>query len=162
MTSFPDAAVLTVSRPSDREVLVTRRFDAPLAAVYDAWSRADRFRLWWPPASSGVLLRSCEMDVRTGGGYRLAFGAAGQEGMVFHGRYLDVVPQARMVWTNEEDGAGPVTTVTFAPDGAGTLVTWHEAHPSRDGAEEACAGIEGMMPEQFAQLDAYLAGASRP
>ena len=81
--------VTTVERTSDREVVVTRSFDAPARLVFEAWSKPELFRRWWVPKSMGMTLRSCEMDVRTGGTYRLNFG----EGMDFFGRYLDVTPR---------------------------------------------------------------------
>ncbi len=64
----------TVQKKSEREVVVTRTFDAPARLVFDAWSKPELFKKWWVPRSMGMTLRSCEMDVRTGGKYRLAFG----------------------------------------------------------------------------------------
>ena len=61
----------TVERKSDREVVVTRTFDCPASLVYEAWTRADLFKQWWVPRSMGMTLRSCALDVRVGGGYRL-------------------------------------------------------------------------------------------
>ena len=90
----------TVERRSDREVVVTRTFDAPARLVFEAWSKPELFRQWWVPKSLGMTLHACEMDVRTGGTYRLSFG----EGMDFFGRYLEVTPPTRIVWTNEEGG----------------------------------------------------------
>src|SRR5688500_20038 len=82
-----------IERKGDRELVVTRTFDAPPATVYKAWSRAELFQRWWMPKSvTGVSLVSCELDVRTGGKYRLEFGAGGSETMAFYGKYLDVVP----------------------------------------------------------------------
>src|SRR6187455_3864445 len=99
----------TVERRSDRELVVTRSFDAPARLVFEAWSKPELFQRWWVPKSMGMELHSCEMDVRTGGTYRLNFG----DGMDFFGRYLDVTPPSRIVWTNEEGENGSVTTVTF-------------------------------------------------
>lgn len=61
----------TVEKKSEREVVVTRTFDAPARLVFEAWSKPELFRKWWVPRSMGMTLRSCEMDVRTGGKYRL-------------------------------------------------------------------------------------------
>src|SRR6476646_10323778 len=102
-----------VERRSERELLVTRTFDAPVRLVFDAWTKPELFKLWWAPKSSGVPLFSCEMDVRTGGGYRIAFGHDEAGSMAFFGKYLEVVPPSRLVWTNEESPDAPVTTVTF-------------------------------------------------
>ena len=71
----------SVERKSDREVVVTRSFDAPARLVFEAWSKPELFKRWWVPKSMGMTLHSCEMDVRTGGRYRLGFG----DGMDFFG-----------------------------------------------------------------------------
>jgi uncharacterized protein YndB with AHSA1/START domain len=104
----------------------------------------------------GVPLLSCEMDVRTGGGYRVAFGQEGSEPMEFFGKYLEVIPNARLVWTNEESQDAAVTTMTFEDKGDKTLLVLHELYPSKEALDEACAGMEGGMPEQFEQLDELL------
>ncbi|MGZ3197558.1 MAG: SRPBCC family protein [Croceibacterium sp.] len=147
-----------VERKGDRELVVTRVFDAPPGTVFEAWSRPDLFRQWWMPKSvTGVSLLSCEMDVRTGGKYRLEFGAGGQS-MTFYGKYLDVVPNARMVWTNDEGEEGAVTTVTFEERGGKTLLTFHELYPSSEALEEAMTGSAAGLPEQMDQLDELLSG----
>ena len=87
-----DAPRTTVQKTSDREVVVTRTFDAPARLVFEAWSRAELFERWWVPRSMGMTLRSCEMDVRTGGTYRLEFGEDPANTFAFFGTYLEVVP----------------------------------------------------------------------
>ena len=100
---------------------------------------------------------SCEMDVRVGGGYRIAFGhAASERPMLFFGRYIEVTPNSRLVWTNEESIDGAVTTVTFEEKNGKTLLVLHELHPSKDALDQTIAGMEGGMPEQFGQLDELL------
>ncbi|MGZ5791946.1 MAG: SRPBCC family protein [Croceibacterium sp.] len=147
-----------VERKGDRELVVTRVFDAPPGTVFEAWSRPDLFRQWWMPKSvTGVSLLSCEMDVRTGGKYRLELGAGGQS-MTFYGKYLDVVPNARMVWTNDEGEEGAVSTVTFEERGGKTLLTFHELYPSSEALEEAMTGSAAGLPEQMDQLDELLSG----
>ena len=128
----------TVQKTSDREVVVTRTFDAPARLVFEAWSTPELFRKWWVPRSMGMTLRSCEMDVRTGGTYRLVFGDDPANTMAFFGKYLDVVPDRRIVWTNEESGdAGSVTTVTFEERDGKTLLVLSELYPSREALDEA-------------------------
>jgi len=121
---------------------------------------------WWAPRSLGVPLLSCEMDVRAGGKYRLEFGHDASSTMAFFGRYVEVIPHSRLVWTNDEDGAGAVTTVTFEEKDGRTLLTYHKLYPSREALDEALAGMEGGMAEQFEQLDELLAslgaGERRP
>jgi uncharacterized protein YndB with AHSA1/START domain len=135
---------------------VTRTFDAPARLVFEAWTRPELFRQWWAPKSSPVPLLSCEMDARTGGGYRLAFGQDAANSMSFFGRYLDVSPPSRLVWTNEESADAAVTTVTFEENGGRTRLVLQELYPTQEALDEACAGMEGAMPEQFAQLDGLL------
>jgi uncharacterized protein YndB with AHSA1/START domain len=145
-----------VERRSERELVVTRTFDAPARLVFEAWTRPELFRQWWAPKSSPVPLLSCEMDARTGGGYRLAFGQDAANSMSFFGRYLDVSPPSRLVWTNEESADAAVTTVTFEENGGRTRLVLQELYPTQEALDEACAGMEGAMPEQFAQLDGLL------
>src|SRR5262245_22523052 len=149
----PMKNVTKVERKSDREVVVTRSFDAPAHLVFEAWSKPELFERWWVPKSMGMTLRSCEMDVRTGGTYRLGFG----DGMDFFGRYLEVTPPSRIVWTNEEGGEnGSVTTVTFAETDGKTLLVVSELFPSKEALEAEGAGAADAMYETFAQLDELL------
>jgi len=151
----------SVERKGDRELVVTRTFDAPPNIVYRAWSQPELFRRWWMPKSlSGVSLISCEMDVRTGGKYRLEFSFGDSKTMAFYGKYLEVVPEERIVWTNDEGEEGAITTVTFEAQGARTLVNFHELYPSSEALEEALQGSAAGLPEQLDQLDELLSGMS--
>lgn len=143
----------TVERTSDVEVVVTRTFDAPARIVFEAWSKPELFKKWWVPKSMGMTLHACEMDVRTGGKYRLNFG----EGMDFFGRYIEVTPPSRIVWTNEEGGEnGSVTTVTFEEKDGKTLLVMREIYPSKEALDEAGTGAADATQETFAQLDELL------
>jgi uncharacterized protein YndB with AHSA1/START domain len=143
----------TVERTSDREIVVTRTFDAPARLVFEAWSKPELFEKWWVPKSMGMRLRSCDMDVRTGGTYRLSFG----DGMDFFGRYIEVTPPSRIVWTNEEGGEnGSVTTVTFEEKDGRTLLVLRELYPSKEALDEAGTGAADALHETFAQLDEML------
>ena len=145
-------------RKSERELVVTRTFNGPARLVFEAWTRAELFRRWWVPKSFGLSLISCEMDVRVGGGYRLVFVHGASEPMAFHGKYLEVTPYSRLVWTNEEGGdAGQVTTVTFEEQAGKTLLVMHDLYPSKESLDEAIAsGSTSGMPETFEQLDELL------
>jgi uncharacterized protein YndB with AHSA1/START domain len=146
-----------VERVSDRELVVTRSFDAPARLVFAAWTTPALFMRWWAPKSSGLTILSCEMDVRTGGGYRLEFGhPASDQPMVFHGRYIEVVPDARLVWTNEEGPDGAVTTLTLEERNGVTHLTFRETYPTAEALNEAQQGMD-CMPEQFGQLETLLA-----
>ena len=148
----------TVQRTSDREVVVTRTVDAPARLVFEAWTRAELFRQWWVPKSMGMTLRSCELDVRVGGGYRLVFGDDPANTMAFFGTYLEVVPSSRLVWTNEESGdAGPVTTLTLDEKDGKTLIVLTERYPTKEALDAAGTGAADAMGETFEQLDELLA-----
>ena len=145
----------TVERKSDREFVVTRIFNGPVHIVFEAWTKPELFMRWWAPKSMGVPMLSCEMDVRTGGGYRVEFGHDPSEAWAFFGKYIEVVPNARLVWTNEESEDAAVTTVTFEEKGDKTLLVLHELYPSKEALEANAGGEEGL-PEQFEQLDELL------
>lgn len=146
-----------VERTSDREVTVRRTIDGPVHLVFEAWTNADLFRRWWVPKSFGVTLLACELDARTGGTYRLVFGHGGST-MDFFGRYLEVTPHARIVWTNEEGGdGGAVTTATFEEKDGKTFVVVRDLYPSKE-ALDAGAGAMAAMGETLQQLDELVAG----
>ena len=147
-----------VERKSDREMVVTRTFDAPVHIVFEAWSTPELFKTWWVPKSAGMTLESCDMDIRTGGSYRLVFRHPNfDQPMAFFGSYKEVTPNKRLQWTNEENDQGALTTVTFEEHGGKTHVTLHEIYPTTEALEEALAGSAEGLPEQFAQLDELLA-----
>jgi uncharacterized protein YndB with AHSA1/START domain len=148
----------TVERTSELDLVVTRSFDAPARIVFEAWTKPELFKQWWVPKSSGMTLLSCEMDVRVGGGYRLEFRhPAAEQPIAFFGKYIEVTPNARLAWTNEESADGAVTTVTFAEKAGKTLLTLHERYPTKEALDQSIEGMEGGMPEQFEQLDEMLA-----
>jgi uncharacterized protein YndB with AHSA1/START domain len=146
----------TVERKSERELVVTRTFNGPARIVYEAWTKPELLKLWWAPKSTGMSLVSCEADVRVGGSYRFEFGREASKPMAFFGSYIEVTPHSRLVWTNDESDDGAVTTVTFEEKDGKTLLVMHELYPSRKALDNAIAGMEGGMPETFAQLDELL------
>ena len=147
----------TSERRSDRELVITRAFDAPARLVFEAWTTPELFRQWWVPKSSGATLLSCAQDVRVGGSYRLEFAhPTAATPMAFFGRYVEVVPDARLVWTNEESADGAVTTVTFEEKDGKTLLVMSELYPSKQALDLAIEGMDGAMPETFEQLDEFL------
>jgi len=156
----------TIERKSDREVVVTRTFEAPARIVFQAWSKPELFRRWWLPKSMGMTLVSYEADIRTGGSYRLEISYQGSKPMAVFGKYLEVTPHSRLVWTNEESPDGPVTTVTLEEKGGKTLLVLSELHPSKAALDAAGTGALEAMPETFGQLDELaaelIAGAAPP
>jgi uncharacterized protein YndB with AHSA1/START domain len=149
----------TVERESERELVVTRLFDAPAHLVFEAWTKPELFKRWWIPKSFGITVISCEMDIRTGGSYRLVMGhPASEQPMAFFGRYIEVTPHSRLIWTNEEGGEdGAVTTVTLEEQGETTLVVLRDLYSSKAALDAAIAsGSTSGFGEQFEQLDALL------
>lgn len=150
----------TTERTSERELVVTRTFDAPARIVFEAWTKADLFKRWWVPKSCGLTMLSCELDVRVGGSYRLVFAVGGDasKSMAFFGKYLEVTPYSRFVWTNDEgEGEGAVTTVTLEEKGGKTLLTMRDLYPSKEALDEAIAsGSTSGTNETFEQLDELL------
>ena len=138
-----------MERASDRELVIRRVFRARPEKVFDAMTKPELLKRWWAPKSSGVSLLSCEADVRVGGRYRFEFGHEGSKTMAFFGRYIEVTPHSRIVWTNEESDGGAVTTVTFEEQDGKTLLVLHEVYPSQEALDGAIAGMEGGMAETF-------------
>ena len=157
----------TVERKSERELVVTRTINGPARLVFEAFSKPELFKRWWVPKSFGLSLLSCELDVRVGGTYRLVFSHKGSEPMAFHGRYIEVTPHSRLVWTNDEgDDGGAVTTVTLEEKGGKTRLLMHDLYPSKEALDAAIAsGSTSGMPESLEQLDelvvTVLAGSGR-
>jgi uncharacterized protein YndB with AHSA1/START domain len=145
-----------VERKSERELMITRTFNGPARIVYEAWTTPELLKRWWAPKSSGMTLLSCEADVRAGGSYRFEFGHGDTKRMAFFGKYIEVIPYARLVWTNEESAEGAVTTLTFEETAGKTLLTLRELYPSKEALDGAMAGMEGGMSETFGQLDELL------
>jgi uncharacterized protein YndB with AHSA1/START domain len=149
----------TTERTSGREVVTTRSFNGPARIVFEAWTRPELLMRWWAPKSLGISFISCEIDARTGGSYRFVFGhSASEQPMAFFGRYIEVTPPSRLVWTNEEGGeGGAITTVTFEESDGETLVVMHDLYPSKEALDEAIASESmGDYSETFTQLDELL------
>jgi uncharacterized protein YndB with AHSA1/START domain len=141
-------------------MVVTRIVNGPARIVFEAFTKSELFKRWWVPKSFGLSLLSCELDVRVGGTYRLVFSHDGSE-MAFFGSYIEVVPNSRLVWTNEEGGdGGAVTTVTFEEKAGKTLLVMHDLYRSKEALE--ASGNTDAMSETLDQLEALVAtlGAS--
>jgi uncharacterized protein YndB with AHSA1/START domain len=148
----------TVERTSERELVVTRTINGPARIVFEAWTKPELLKRWWVPKSIGVTLISCETDVRVGGQYRFVFGHGDSPPMAFFGRYVEVTPHSRLVWSNDEaEDGGPVTTLTLQEKAGKTLMVLHELYPSKEALDAAMAsGEKSCMGETFDQLDELL------
>lgn len=148
-----------VTRRSGRELVITRTFDGPAHLVFKAWTTPELLMRWWAPKSFGITFISCEADVRTGGTYRFVFGHPDlDQPMAFFGKYIEVIPNSRIVWTNEESEEGSVTTITLTEKDGKTHLVLSDLYPSKDALDAALAsGSTGAYPEQFEELDVLLA-----
>jgi len=144
-----------VERKSDRELVAMRTVNGPARIVFEAFSKPELFRRWWVPKAFAPSLLSCELDVRVGGTYRLVFSHEGSEPMAFFGRYIEVTPHSRLVWTNDEgEDGGAVTTVTLEEKGGKTLLVVSDLYPSKQALDAAIASeATGALPETLEQLD---------
>ena len=149
----------TIERKSERELVVSRIINGPSRLVFEAWTKPELFKRWWVPKSSGLTLVSYEADIRTGGKYRLVFRHGDSEPMAFFGRYIEVTPHSRVVWTNEENHeGGEVSTVTFEDKGAETLVVLTELYQTKEALDAAmAAGALAVSDESYDQLEELLA-----
>jgi uncharacterized protein YndB with AHSA1/START domain len=149
----------TVVRTSEREPVITRTFHAPARIVFDAWTKPELIKRWWTPQSFGISFVSCETDARTGGTYRFVFSHPDiEQPMAFFGKYVEVAPCSRIVWTTAESADGALSTLTLEEHGGKTLLVLHELYPSKQALDDAIAsGSSGAAPEQFELLDEILA-----
>jgi uncharacterized protein YndB with AHSA1/START domain len=152
----------TVERRSDRELVVTRTFNAPAKIVFDAFTRPDLLKRWWAPRSHGVSLFACEADVRVGGRYRYTFGRDPEHPMVFSGTYIEVTPPSRVVCTQLFEpmaSAGEaIVTATFDERDGRTDLVLHQLFPSKEALDGAVAsGMEKGMRESYDQLEELVA-----
>ena len=155
---------LNVTTPSDREILITREFNAPRAKVWEALSRPDLLRKWLlgPP---GWEMTACESDVRVGGTFRHAWAGPGGAALAMHGVYREVAPPERIVRTETFDTGCPpqmgeqVGTLILTERGGKTVMTLTLAYPSKEARDGAVSsGMEHGMAAGYRRLDEVLAG----
>lgn len=148
----------TVSLPSDREILITRVFDAPAALVWEAMTRPEHVRRWWGWETSPLVV--CDIDLRVGGSWRYVSREPDGTEFGWHGTYKELDGPHRLVSTEVFEGfpdAGSVNTMTLTErDGTTTLTTMvlHESNEYRDG--HINSGMEGGMQHSFNRLEDLL------
>ncbi len=147
-----------IERVSDVELVVRRRFDASAAQLFRAWTSAPLMMRWWVPASFGITVLSAEMDARPDGGYRFVFAhPAAEQPMAFFGRYLEYIPDRRLVWSNDESPDGAITTLILTEQGGRTDLVLRDLYPAKAALDAAIEqGGPAAFDEQFAALDALL------
>jgi uncharacterized protein YndB with AHSA1/START domain len=149
-----------VSTPSDREIQVTRKFQAPRPLVFDAFTRPELVRRWLL-GPEGWTMPVCEIDLRVGGAYRYVWRKAGVKDMGIGGIFREIVPCERLVATERFDDAwypgDALDTTVFAEDGDGTKMTitvLYESQEARDTARRS--GMEHGMAEGYNRLEELL------
>ena len=147
----------TISTPSDREIVITRRFEAPRAVVFEAWTRAEHVALWWDP--NGVPLAVCEIDLRRDGAFRWVHRAPHGEGHAFTGVYREIVAPERLVFSVGMFGSSPdpVATLVFTEEhGTTRLTITMECRTKQDRDALLQMGVAAGTARTLENLAAYL------
>lgn len=152
MTRHGSAIVTT---PSAREILITRTFDAPAAAIFEAWTTPDHVRQWWGSEESPLVV--CDIDLRVGGSWRYVVRNADGTEFGWHGTYREIDRPGRLVSTEVFEGfpdAEAVNTATLTEqDGTTTLTVTvlHSSKENRDG--HLNSGMEAGMQVVMDRLE---------
>ena len=158
MVAVASSGTATVTLPTDREILITREFDAPKHLVYKAWATPELVRRWWSGHQGEMT--TCEMDLRVGGRWRYVMVAEGGFEVAFHGEYREIVPNERIVTTQvyELPGApedeGVLNIVTFTETAGRTTLTLLVQATSREERDAILdSGMEVGMQQQLDLLE---------
>ena len=155
-----ESTTLTLTLPSEREIVMTRVFDAPRELVFEAHSNCEHMSRWWGPR--GFTLSLCEMDFRPGGAYRFVQRAPDGAGYAFRGEYREIVPPERIVWTFEFEGMPghvSVETATFTEQDGKTLLTATAIYDSVEDRDAMLqSGMEAGLRETWDRLAEYVEG----
>jgi uncharacterized protein YndB with AHSA1/START domain len=155
---------MTVSTPSDREIVMTRAFDAPRELVFKAYTDPTIIRPWWGWRDSTIIVD--KLDLQPGGAWRFIGRQPDGNEYAFRGEYREIVPPERLVYTFEYEGMPGhilVETITFEEhDGKTTLtsVSVFDSVEDRDGM--LATGMAEGAAESFDQLEEYLDSLKKP
>jgi uncharacterized protein YndB with AHSA1/START domain len=150
---------MNVTTPTDREVVVTREFDAPLSLVFEAWTKCEHLQHWLL-GPDGWTMPSCQVDLRPGGKYRWGWRHS-QNGHEFamHGVYREIDPPNKIVCTESMEGQPGETlnTLVFTEAGGRTLMTMTILYASKEMREMVLkTGMTSGMETSFNRLESYL------
>ncbi len=146
---------LQVSTPSEREIVMTRVFDAPRDLVFEAHSSCEHLSHWWGPRK--YEFASCEVDFRPGGAWRIVHRGPEGEDQGFHGEFREIVPDERIVSTEIYEAmpeGEAVNTLTLTEDGGRTtlsILVQHESKEHRDA--HINSGMEAGLQEAMDRLE---------
>jgi len=148
----------TLTTPSDREIVITRVFNAPPRLVFEAWTRPEHVRHWY--GTKDLTLVTCQIDLRPGGAYRYELRDASGQEYAFSGVYREVVPYSRLIYTDSFEGMPgheALVTLTLEEDDGKTRLVSRSLYQTvqvRDA--HIRSGMEQGMRETFSRLDAHL------
>lgn len=158
MTTTPEPGTTTFSTPSDREVVMTRVFDAPRDLVYEAWTTPEHVSQWLL-GPDGWTMPVCEMDLRPGGAWRRVWRKGDGSEMEMRGEYREVSPPERVVETESWGGDWPETlnTLELAEENGRTIATLTVVYPSKEARDAAIqTGMKDGAEQSFARLEEHL------
>ena len=152
-----NSGTFTVSTPSDREIRMTRLFDAPRALVFEAMTTPEHIKHWWGNLGEGYSVPVCEVDLRPGGKWRFVNQTPKGELAAFYGEYREIAPPDRLVFTEiyepYPDAVSVVTTV-FTEEQGKTRMTATVMYPSREVRDMVKAtGMERGAALSYDRLD---------
>ncbi len=158
MAPMASSGTAKVTLPGDKQILITREFDAPKELVYEAWTTPELVRQWWCGERGEMTV--CEIDLRVGGKWRYAMIANEGFEVAFHGEYRELVPNERMVSTEAYEGIpdpdehAALNTLTLTEVGGRTTLTVLVEHPTQEGRDMHIeSGMEGGMQEAMDRLE---------
>lgn len=170
MVARKESEVVPMNRTSmelvdDREIVIARTFNGPARIVFDAWTKPELVKRWWAPKSRGVSVVGCDADVRVGGTYRYVLRPANGDEIAFSGKYTEVTPHSRLVYTQifepMADAGEVIITVTFDEHDGKTRLVSRELYPSKEVRDIVLAtDMEHGMRETMDQLDELVASLS--
>ncbi|MFO0728519.1 MAG: SRPBCC family protein [Myxococcota bacterium] len=141
--------------PSDREILISRTFDAPARIVFEAVTRPEHIRQWWAPESRGAMT-SCAVDLRVGGEWRFSMRANNGMTVEFYGTYREIQAPTRIVQTEifaPFPDVVAVVTLTLTEQGGKTKLESRSLYPSKEIRDQVIGtGMESGMRESYRQL----------
>ncbi|HMI96384.1 MAG TPA: SRPBCC family protein [Micropepsaceae bacterium] len=158
-----NARTLQVTTPTDREIMITRSFDAPRRLVFDAWTKPELIKRWLV-GPEGWTMPVCEIDLRVGGAYRFVWRKTDGAEMGMRGVYREIVAPERIVGTELFDmdwtGGETVSTIVLAEQGGKTTLTQTVLYSSKEARDGALrSNMTEGMESSYARLDAVLVTA---
>lgn len=158
MATPSKVATTTLTTPSDREILMTRVFDAPRRLVFEAWTKPEHLPHWML-GPSGWTMPVCEIDLRPGGAWHFVWRRSDGTEMGMRGVYKEIAPPGRLVSTESWGGDWPETinTLLLSEEDGKTTIALTVLYPSKEARDAALkTGMKDGASESFDRLAEYL------